>query len=265
MSYHNLLIAFILTTTAGLSTGIGGLLTFFAKKTNQSVLSFSLGLAAGVLLIVSFVEIFPEALKAFSSVHTEPEALLLTFIAFFCGIGIMAVIDILFPHHTEVDDAEQHPDVILQKRLKKVSYLILLAVTLHNIPEGIAMFTIGISDYRLALPILLAIVIHNIPIGISISVPMYHASGNRKKALLLSVIAGLSTPIGAILAWLFLLPYWSPELEGAVLGAVSATMVYIAIDELIPAAHHYGKSIISKAGLICGMLLVAIAIMLMGD
>ena len=146
-----------------------------------------------------------------------------------------------------------------------MSLLIALAVTLHNIPEGIAMFTIGVSNYRLAFPILLAIVIHNIPIGLSISAPMYHATGNRNKALWLTLAAGLSTPLGAFLAWLFILPYWSPVLEGTVLGAVSATMVYIAIDELIPTAHHYGKSRYSKIGLVSGMLLVAAALFLMGE
>lgn len=250
---------------AGLSTGIGGALTYFSKQTNRSFLSFSLGLAAGVLLFVSFAEIFPESLRLFKSTTTPSMAFLYVILSFFAGIVIMVLIDLLFPHHADVADDARPENEQLKRSLKKMSLLIALAVTLHNIPEGIAMFTIGVSNYRLAFPILLAIVIHNIPIGLSISAPMYHATGNRNKALWLTLAAGLSTPLGAFLAWLFILPYWSPVLEGTVLGAVSATMVYIAIDELIPTAHHYGKSRYSKIGLVSGMLLVAAALFLMGE
>jgi len=264
MEQYNLLMAFGLTFVAGLSTGIGGLLTYFSKQTNRSFLSFSLGLAAGVLLFVSFVEIFPESLRLFGSVAAPSKAFTFTLLSFFAGIIIMALIDMLFPHHVDVNRVVAE-DEQLKKSLKKMSILIALAVTLHNIPEGIAMFTIGVSNYRLAFPILLAIIIHNIPIGISISVPMYHATGNRIKALWITLAAGLSTPLGALLAWLFILPYWSPMLEGTVLGAVSATMVYIAVDELIPTANHYGRSLYSKIGLISGMALVAIALLLMGE
>jgi zinc transporter, ZIP family len=264
MEQYNLLMAFGLTFVAGLSTGIGGLLTYFSKQTNRSFLSFSLGLAAGVLLFVSFVEIFPESLRLFGSAVAPSKAFTFTLLSFFAGIIIMALIDMLFPHHVDVNRVIAE-DEQLKKSLKKMSILIALAVTLHNIPEGIAMFTIGVSNYRLAFPILLAIIIHNIPIGISISVPMYHATGNRIKALWITLAAGLSTPLGALFAWLFILPYWSPVLEGSVLGAVSATMVYIAVDELIPTAHHYGKSLYSKIGLISGMALVAVALLLMGE
>jgi ZIP family zinc transporter len=265
MEQYNLLMAFGLTFVAGLSTGIGGFLTYFSKQTNRFFLSFSLGLAAGVLLFVSFVEIFPESLRLFESAVAPSKAFGYTLLSFFAGIVIMALIDMLFPHHVDVEHSVNVESEQLKRSLKKMSILIALAVTLHNIPEGIAMFTIGVSNYRLAFPILLAIIIHNIPIGISISVPMYHATGNRVKALLVTLVAGLSTPFGAFLAWLFILPYWSPLLEGTVLGAVSATMVYIAIDELIPTAHHYGKSLYSKIGLITGMALVAIALVLMGE
>jgi zinc transporter, ZIP family len=265
MEFHNLFIAFVLTFTAGVSTGIGGLLTFFSRQTNRSFLSFSLGLAAGVLLFISFVEIFPDALHIFTIQVGASHALFYTVAAFFGGIVIMALIELLLPHHIAIGREIEADDLLVKKRLKRMSLLIALAIMLHNIPEGIAMFTVGVSDYRLAFPVLLAIIIHNVPIGISISVPMYQATGNRFKALALTLAVGLATPLGALMAWLFLLPYWSPMLEGTVLGAVSATMVYIAIDELIPSAHHYGRSLYSKIGLIGGMALVAAALLLMGE
>jgi len=264
MEYHNLLIAFVLTLIAGVSTGFGGALAFFTKQTNRSFLSFSLGLAAGVLLFVSFIEIFPESQHLFATVFSTSTAFLCTVASFFGGFVVMALIDMLFPHHYNVDSAVDVSDIQLIRRLKKMGLMIALAVTLHNIPEGIAMFTIGVSDYRLAFPILLAIIIHNIPIGISITAPIYQATGKRGKALGVALLAGLATPLGALLAWLFLLPYWTPVLQGVVLGAVSATMVYIAIDELIPTAAQYGKSHLSKVGLIIGMALVALAIAIMG-
>jgi ZIP family zinc transporter len=266
MNSHNLLIAFVLTLIAGLSTGFGGSLAFFTKHTNRSFLSFSLGLAAGVLLFVSFVDIFPESQHLFASVYSTSTAFLCTVASFFGGFILMALIDLFSPHHfeQETDKSVDLVSVQLNKRLKKTGLLVAVAVTLHNIPEGIAMFTIGLSDYRLAFPILLAIIIHNIPIGISISAPIYQATGKRGKALGLALLSGLATPLGALLAWVFLLPYWTPTLEGIVLGAVSATMAYIALDELIPTAEQYGKRHLSKIGLIVGMALVATAIAVMG-
>jgi len=261
MSNSNILIAFCLTILAGLSTGIGSWLIFLTRHTSRSFLSFSLGLAAGVLLFVSFVELFPESQQLFAHHARQSSALLLTVLSFLGGLFFMTVVDFLLPHHH--NDAASQMETHTIGQLKRIGYMIALAITLHNIPEGIAVFSVSISNYRLALPIILAIIIHNIPLGMSISAPIYHATGKKGNALVVSLLSGLATPFGALLAWLFLLPYWTPILEAVIFGAVAGTMVYVAINELIPSAEQYGKHSLSRAGVLTGMGLMALAILIL--
>jgi ZIP family zinc transporter len=258
MIESNILTAFLLTLLAGLSTGIGSWITFFSKHTNRAFLSFSLGLAAGVLLFVSFLELLPESADVFARISDKSHGFMFAVLSFMGGLLLMSIIDFFAPHHENVHaiTSEEIESLKTLANLKRIGVLISVAVVLHNIPEGVAMFTVGVSDYRLALPILAAIIIHNIPIGISISAPIYQATGSKSKALKLSLLTGLAAPFGALMAWLFLLPYWTPVFEGIVLGAVGGTMVYIALDELIPAAGHYGKHGLVKAGLLAGMVIM---------
>jgi ZIP family zinc transporter len=188
-------------------------------------------------------------------------------ITFFGGISIMLLLDWIAPHHEHTTDeitmdSNKKNDPRSLVHLKRVGIMIAIAVSLHNIPEGIAIFTVGISNINLAIPILLAIILHNIPIGISISVPIYQATGKRGKAFLIAILTGMTTPFGALLAWLFLLPSWTPLLQAIVLGAVSGTMVYISLIELLPSAECYGKHKLTKIGLLSGMIMMALTIYL---
>lgn len=269
MISSSIIIAFSLTLIAGLSTGIGSWLTFFTHRTNRSFLSFSLGLAAGVLLFVSFADIFPESQALFAENIHRGSAFLWLMITFFAGISIMLLLDWVAPHHEHTpDESSEHThgknDPASLIHLKRVGIMIAVAVSLHNIPEGIAIFTIGISHINLAIPILLAIVLHNIPIGISISAPIFQATGKKSKAFWIAILTGMASPFGALLAWLFLLPSWTPLLQAIVLGAVSGTMVYIALIELLPSAECYGKHTLAKIGLLSGMGTMALTIYLLG-
>ncbi len=269
MVSSSIIIAFSLTLIAGLSTGIGSWLTFFTHRSNRSFLSFSLGLAAGVLLFVSFVDIFPESQALFTeNIHTG-NAFLWMMITFFAGISIMLLLDWAAPHHDHTpDETDTHihrsNDPASLSHLKRVGMMIAVAVSLHNIPEGIAIFTVGISHINLAIPIVIAIILHNIPIGISISAPIYQATGKRGKAFLVAILTGMASPLGALLAWIFLLPSWTPLLQAIVLGAVSGTMVYISLIELLPSAECYGKHTLAKIGLLSGMIIMALTIYLLG-
>jgi ZIP family zinc transporter len=269
MISSSIIIAFSLTMIAGLSTGIGSWLTFLTHRSNRSFLSFSLGLAAGVLLFVSFVDIFPASQSLFAKNLYSSNSFLWLMITFFGGICIMLLLDWIAPHYEHTTDeiaidSDEKNDPRALVHLKRLGIMIAIAVSLHNIPEGIAIFTVGISNINLAIPILLAIILHNIPIGISISAPIYQATGKRGKAFLITILTGMASPFGALLAWLFLLPSWTPLLQAIVLGAVSGTMVYIALIELLPSAECYRKHKLTKIGLLSGMITMAFTIYLLG-
>ncbi len=266
IDFNQILFALLLTLFAGAATAIGSVIAFFARQTNKRFLSSSLGFSAGVMIFVSFVEIFPESIEAFSATNSHSKAEIYTTIFFFIGIALIAIIDNLIPEAEnphEPKSIEQMEDADKSKLLRLGTFSA-LAIGIHNFPEGVATFSAAIIDPSVAIPIAIAIAIHNIPEGIAISVPIYHATGSRKKAFLLSAISGLSEPIGAIFA-LGTLSLFT-EIDSSVMGAVFAItagiMVYISLDELLPSAEKYGNHHTSIWGFISGMAVMAISLLI---
>lgn len=253
----------LLTLLAGLATGIGSAIAFFAHRTNVRFLSFSLGLSAGVMIYVSFVELFQQANTTLSAEWGAHTGVIVTVASFFAGILLIGVIDRLVPsienpheaHRVEEMDHQPH-----NPRLMRMGVMTALAIGIHNFPEGIATFTSAVDNMALGVAIAVAIAIHNIPEGIAVSVPIYYATGSRRKAFLLSLSSGLAEPVGALLAYAVLLPFLSPTLLGCLFGFVAGIMVFISLDELLPAAEEYGEHHISIYGVVTGMALMAVSL-----
>lgn len=262
---ENLLFAFGLTLMAGLSTGIGSILAFFTSNTNTKFLSLSLGFSAGVMIYVSMVEIFVKAQDALVVSLGEVLGNWMTVAGFFGGMLIIALIDKFIPKQgnphelKKVEDMKNKPD---QQQLLKMGTFTALAIAIHNFPEGIATFTSALQDPALGVAIAVAIAIHNIPEGIAVSVPIYFATGDKKKAFKLSFLSGLSEPIGAIVAYLVLMPYLNDIMFGIIFAAVAGIMVFISLDELLPAAKKYDEAHLSIYGVIGGMAVMAISLLL---
>lgn len=253
---QEVLLALGLTLIAGLSTGIGSLIAFLAKRTNTKFLSTALGLSAGVMIYVSFMELMPEATHQLALLYPEQTASAYMLLAFFLGIGCIAAIDLLVPEDENPHEMHSSGDISRQG-LKRTGLMMALAIGIHNFPEGLATFATAMSDLELALPIVLAIAIHNIPEGIAVSVPIYHATHSRKKAFCYSFLSGMAEPVGALLGYLFLAPFWSPLLNAAMLAFVSGIMIYISFDELLPGTEKYGHHHLGLCGIILGFLLMA--------
>ena len=250
-----ILLAFALTLFAGLSTGIGSLAALLTKKTNTNFLSVSLGFSAGVMVYISFMELMPGAREVLSDLYLV--------LSFFGGIAFIAIIDFLIPEDENPHEVHLSEDMQERKRLKRMGIMLALSITIHNFPEGIAAFMSGLRSLDVGIPIALAIAIHNIPEGIAVSVPIYHATGSRKKAFWFSFLSGLAEPLGALVAMLVLFPFWTPQMEGVVMAAVSGMMVFISIDELLPAAGRFGKHHLSIMGFIAGMAVMAVSLLLL--
>lgn len=253
---QEILLAFGLTLIAGLSTGIGSLIAFLARKTNTKFLSAALGLSAGVMIYVSFMELMPEATHQLAEMYSDRMAQIYMLTAFFLGIAIIAIIDKLVPEDENPHEIHT-PDEADKSGLKRTGIMMALAIGIHNFPEGLATFTSALTNMEVAIPIVIAIAIHNIPEGIAVSVPIYHSTGNRKKAFLFSFLSGMAEPIGALIGFLFLAPIWSPTLNAAMLAFVSGIMIYISFDELLPGTEKYGHHHLGIMGVILGFLLMA--------
>ena len=203
MATEKLLFAMGLTVFAGLATGIGSLMSFLSKKFNPKFLAGSLGFSAGVMIYVSLVEIFAKAKDSLISAHGLKTGNIYTVIAFFAGIGLIALIDKLIPsieNPHEIKNMEVKNLIPAdKKKLLRMGLFSALAIAIHNFPEGLATFMGALTDPTLGISIAVAIAIHNIPEGIAVSVPIYYATRNRKKAFWLSFLSGLAEPVGAIL------------------------------------------------------------------
>jgi len=260
------LFAFSLTLFAGLSTGIGSVLAFYAKQTNKRFLSATLGFSAGVMLYVSMIEIFAEARISLETVYGPTKGYYVTTMAFFAGIFLIALIDKFVPGvenpHAMRDVEEMGDSAEKDSALLRMGLFSALAIAIHNFPEGIATFTSALQDPALGISIAVAIAIHNIPEGIAVSVPVYFATGDRKKAFCYSFLSGLSEPLGAILGYFLLVNFFNDAIFGLVFAGVAGIMVYISLDELLPTAEKYGEHHVAIYGLILGMIVMAVSLVL---
>jgi len=265
----DVLFAFGLTLFAGLSTGIGSALAFFAKRTNTRFLTASLGFSAGVMIYVSMVEIFVKARGALSAAVGPSLGYLYTTMAFFGGVALIGLIDKLVPSFEnphEVKGVEEMTgaaaEAVQRQNLHRMGLFSALAIAIHNFPEGLATFVGGLHDPALGMSIAIAISIHNIPEGIAVSVPLYYATGSRKKAFGLSFLSGLSEPVGALIGYFLLFRYFNDFVFGLLFATVAGIMVFISLDELLPTAEKYGEHHVAMYGVVGGMAVMAISLLL---
>ncbi|EOI0539626.1 TPA: zinc transporter ZupT, partial [Campylobacter jejuni] len=288
-TFEQIFIAILLTLFAGFSTAIGSTIAFFSRKDDLRVLSLGLGFSAGVMIYISFMEILPTALKDFKNHYDSHWAELLGLACFFGGILISLLIDKLIPEdvnpHEPKEDLSElkicplpqkgqnppkfHPGEKLHqintKALKRTGIFTALAIAIHNFPEGFATFISSLDNLTLGIAIAIAVAIHNIPEGLAVSLPIYHATGDKKKAFIYSALSGLAEPLGAFVGALILLPFIGDLTLAISFAVIAGIMVFISLDELLPAAKTYDKAHDSLYGLIAGMAIMALSLNLLGQ
>ncbi|EPY5090485.1 zinc transporter ZupT [Campylobacter jejuni] len=286
-TFEQIFIAMLLTLFAGFSTAIGSIIAFFSRKDDLRVLSLGLGFSAGVMIYISFMEILPTALKDFKNYYNSHWAELLGLACFFGGILISLLIDKLIPEdvnpHEPKEDLSElkicplpqkgqnppkfHPGEKLHqintKALKRTGIFIALAIAIHNFPEGFATFISSLDNLTLGIAIAIAVAIHNIPEGLAVSLPIYHATGDKKKAFIYSALSGFAEPLGAFVGALILLPFIGDLTLAISFAVIAGIMVFISLDELLPAAKTYDKAHDSLYGLIAGMAIMALSLNLL--
>lgn len=249
-----ILIAFLFSLLAGLSTGLGSLVAFFIKDFKHKYLSLLMGFSAGVMIQISFMELL------FSAVVET--GFLTANISFFLGIVTIAAIEFLIPH--EYEEEKLTGKEKKNKRLMKTGLLVSAGIAIHNFPEGIVTLFGTIKDIRLGLVLLIAFALHNIPEGISVSIPIYYATKNRKKAFLWSLLSGIFEPIGAVIGFFVLFPFLNPFVISMALAFVAGIMVFISFDELLPISLSYGEAHLAITSLFLGMITMTAVLSLLG-
>jgi ZIP family zinc transporter len=269
MLNENVWIALGLTLFAGLATGVGSALAFFTKRTNTRFLSLALGFSAGVMLYVSFIEIFFKAKDALVAASGKITGTWITVVSFFCGILLIGIIDKLVPSFEnphEIRNVEEmkkkNRSDDREQKLLRMGTFTALAIAIHNFPEGLATFAATLSDPALGISIAVAIAIHNIPEGISVSVPIYYATGSKRKAFYYSFLSGVAEPVGAVIGYAILLNFFNDFIFGILFAGVAGIMVFISLDELLPSAQKYGEHHLSIYGLVLGMAVMAVSLLM---
>ena len=276
---NNYLIAFILSTIAGLSTVVGGFVTFFIKGNSLKYLSFGLGLSAGVMLFVSLVDLYPEATEMIRAQMGQNLAWL-SILCFGIGMLIAVLIDFFVPDHIQdsmftkqiganeqnkdsTDCTEDENAIISIGKIKRAGIITAIVVALHNLPEGLATFTLATQDIMLSLGVIFAIAIHNIPEGMAISIPVYQATHSKRKAFLYSFLSGMAEPIGGVLGFLIIKTLFPNLCVGLLFALVAGIMTYISIDTLLPLSKDYDTGHYSISGVVLGLMIMGSALIVL--
>jgi len=230
--------ALLLSVIAGLATLIGATIVFLSKSTNKKTLAIALGFSSGVMLSVSFMDLIPSANALLVKAMNYKLSVIFSVLVVALGIFLASLLDRFVPHQEFDEETGESP----HKNLYKVGFVSMLAIGLHNFPEGIATFMAGYENLSLGITIALAISLHNIPEGIVVAMPIFYATGSKKKAFKYAFLSGIAEPIGAFLAFLVLRPFINDIVLGAILALVSGIMIYVVIEELLPSSRQYGHN-----------------------
>lgn len=221
------------------------------KEPSKKFISLIMGFSAGVMILISFVELLQQGI--------ETLGFLFGHIYFLIGMVLMLVIDISISHKYEFEDKQGN----LEEKWQKTSLLVTIGIFIHNFPEGMATFLATVKTIDLGIILCFAIALHNIPEGIAVAVPIYTSTKNRKKAFFWSFISGISEPIGALIVGLILFPLINDFILGIMLSGVGGFMVYISLDELLPASRDCGFEHLSIIGIILGMIVMILSLYLL--
>jgi ZIP family zinc transporter len=221
----------ILTSLAGLATLIGVIPIFIKIKNKDKIIASACAFASGVMICISIFDLIPESIRYLSNNFNLFFIISLCFIFMIIGIILSMILDYY------IDKTNNSGSLF------KVGILSMIAIILHNIPEGIVTFIVSNRNIMLGISICIAIALHNIPEGISIAIPIYYSTKSKKKAILYTFLAGLSEPFGAILTGLFLINYVNDTLLGLLFAFIAGVMIQISSGKLLPTGNNYNKNL----------------------
>jgi len=247
---NSIYIAFLITTMAGLSTLLGTILIFVKFKNEEKIIAGSLAFAAGVMICVSITDLVPESIIMLENNYNGIITILLTFLFIMIGMVLSSILD----NNLTINKEGKH--------LYKVGIISMVAIILHNIPEGIVTFISTTKDTSLGISLAIAIAMHNIPEGISISVPIYYATKSKSRACTYTFISGLSELMGAILTYLFLLPFINDIILGLLFALIAGIMLHISFTQMLPTSINYKEDKITRVCFIIGLIFMLIKIII---
>lgn len=234
---------FIISLIAGLSTLIGYLFIYIKPSKTSDFIGTSLAFSMTIMMIISITDLIPEGFFYLNGEYNFFLAVLILIVTMFAGYGLNRLIG------RKINKSKKE-----QGSLYKLGILSMIALMLHNLPEGILTFLSSSIDIKIGLKYSVAIMLHNIPEGIAIAIPIYYSTRSKSKALFNTLISGLSEPLGAILAYVFLYKYMSNTLISIVLLLTASIMISISINDIFKETEKYNKASVIK-GIFLGIVI----------
>ena len=255
--------ALTLTTLAGLSTGLGGLVVLLFKRPRARMMAFSMGFAGGEMITVSLSDMLPHTVEAYSETMARFPAALASASLCVMGMVIALLLERCIPDEKELAAGPVKSGVTaVSPGALRSALVTTAAIVLHNLPEGILTLFTSYANPRLGLTLTLAIALHNIPEGIAISVPVYYATNSRVRGALYALFSGFAEPAGAVLAFVLLRGFISPMVLTGLIATIAGIMIYVSVSELVPEGFSYGKRGFTVGGLVAGILAMSVGIYL---
>lgn len=220
-----MMVSFLLTTIAGISTLIGYLFIFIKVDKNK-IIPISLGFSAGIMIIISTIDLLPQSYNYFNFRYVNNVSLKYSFFFFILGMALAISMRSIFKEDKK-------------SNLYRIGILSFITLLMHNIPEGIITYLTTTIDLKMGVLMCLSIAMHNIPEGICIAIPIYYSTGSKKKAFMLVLLSAISELFGAIIAHLFLEPFLTPMIIAVLLALVAGIMILLAVTELLKEGKNY--------------------------
>ena len=252
-----MLFALTLTTLAGLSTGLGGLVVLLFKRPRARMMAFSMGFAGGVMLTVSLSDMLPHTVETYSDTMGRFPAALASASLCVMGMLIALLLERCIPDEKEL---AARPDGHAARGTPAINPGALRSAMVTT--AGILTLFTSYASPTLGATLTLAIALHNIPEGIAISVPVYYATNSRVRGALYALLSGLAEPAGALLAFFLLRSFISPLFLNGLIATIAGIMIYVSISELIPEGFSYGRRGYTVGGLVAGILAMSVGIYL---
>ena len=269
---ENISVAFFLTFIAGMATSLGAVVPFFIRSNGKKILSLVMGFSAGVLIYLALAGLLHESHESLEAVYGAEKGGLVSVAAFFAGILLISIADHFsgschsFHHSHKHHEGEKHGSEAHMERhsynekLLRTGLFTAITLSIHNLPEGFAIFMSALKEPAMAVPMTIAVAVHNVPVGIAIAVPVFFATRRKRKAFLYAFLTGLTELVGAVLGYLVFAPYLSEKLFGIVFAVAAGIMIFLSFDELLPVSREYGDQHTSLYGLLAGMAVMAVTL-----
>uniref|UniRef100_A0A7N0RIA1 Zinc transporter ZTP29 n=1 Tax=Kalanchoe fedtschenkoi TaxID=63787 RepID=A0A7N0RIA1_KALFE len=244
-----------LAIIGGLSNSLGAVFVILNDAPNLKMLGLLQGFAAGLMLSISFLYLAHNAMNSIGFLRGN--------LWFFAGIIFFALLSYLVPEpelapSKDVKNNEKSggTEDITEKHRRQVLYsgiITAIGISLHNFPEGMAVYLGSMKGLRVGLNLALAIALHNIPEGVAVALPVYFATQSKWQALKYVTLSGLAEPLGVIIVAILFPSNLSHEILEGLLGSVGGVMAFLTLHEMLPLAFEYaGPKPVVKA-VFCGM------------